>query len=328
MTALWTEQDACAVGYDDCLARSPSPYCDTMTDSPEIFDRALLRWRRPRADAEHGDPNFLIQEVSARLTDRLRDINRKFPNALDLGGRTGVPRGDFGIEQLIVSAPSLVTGAKSQHLNVDEERLPFAEHVFDLIASNLSLHWANDLPGALIQIRRSLKPDGLFLGTIFGGDTLHELRDCLLTAESELRGGASPRVSPMVALGDAAGLLQRAGFSLPVADFDRINVTYKDAFRLMSDLRGMGETNAVHGRTKHFTPRSVMMRAAALYQERYSDVDNRINATFDVVFLHGWAPHDSQQQPLRPGSAVTRLADALETEETPSGDSATPQPKA
>jgi NADH dehydrogenase [ubiquinone] 1 alpha subcomplex assembly factor 5 len=300
-----------------------------MNDSPEIFDRALLRRRRPRTSAEHGDPNFLVQEVGARLTDRLGDISRKFPNALDLGGRTGVSRGDFGTEQLIVSASALatLTGVPRHNLNADEERLPFADHVFDLIASNLSLHWVNDLPGALIQIRRSLKPDGLFLGAIFGGDTLHELRDCLLTAESELQGGASPRISPMVALGDAAGLLQRAGFSLPVADLDRINVTYKDAFRLMSDLRGMGETNAVHGRTKHFTPRSVMMRAATLYQERYSDGDNRINATFDVVFLHGWAPHDSQQQPLRPGSAVTRLADALEAEETPSGDSARPQPK-
>ncbi|MGY8959023.1 MAG: methyltransferase domain-containing protein [Alphaproteobacteria bacterium] len=304
-----------------------------MNDSPEIFDRALLRRRRPRASPEHGDPDFLVREVGARLIDRLRDISRSFPTALDLGGRTGVSSGDFGVEQLIETTPAPspasppTTGGDPHRLNADEERLPFADHVFDLVASNLSLHWVNDLPGALIQIQQSLKPDGLFLATIFGGDTLHELRDCLLTAESELQGGASPRISPMVALGDAAGLLQRAEFSLPVADLDRINVTYKDAFQLMSDLRGMGETNAVHGRAKHFTPRSVMMRAAALYQDRYSDADNRINATFDIVFLHGWAPHESQQQPLRPGSATTRLADALEAEEKPSGDNTTTQPK-
>ncbi|MBL4720542.1 MAG: methyltransferase domain-containing protein [Alphaproteobacteria bacterium] len=308
-----------------------------MTDSPVIFDRAFLRRRLPRGNADSGNPDFLFQEVAERLRDRLADISRTFPDALDLGGRTGVAPETFGVERLIVSAqpqggtdnvrsPNAVAGLIAA-LVADEELLPFGDNTFDLIASNLSLHWVNDLPGALIQIRHALRPDGLFLATIFGGDTLNELRDCLLSAESELLGGASPRISPMVALGDAAGLLQRAGFSLPVADLDRINVTYKDAFRLMADLRGMGETNAVHGRMKHFTPRSVMMRAAALYQERYADNDGRINATFDVIFLHGWAPHESQQQPLRPGSAVARLADALEAEETSLGDSATPSPK-
>ena len=302
-----------------------------MTNNPDIFDRTLIRRRRDRASVDLGRHDFLFREVSNRLTDRLQDIQRNFPIALDLGCHTSTLPGDSGVEWLVQSDVSLCMTqcAATTALGVqaalaavvaDEEALPFADDSFDLILSNLSLHWVNDLPGALAQIQRALKPDGLFLAAILGGDTLVELRDCLLTAESEVLGGASPRVSPMVALGDAAGLLQRAGFALPVADSDKINVTYENIFRLMADLRGMGETNAVHERLQRFTPRSVFMRAAALYQARYSGPDGRINATFEVIYLHGWAPHDSQQKPLRPGSAEQRLADALDAEERPTGE--------
>jgi len=199
---------------------------------------------------------------------------------------------------------------------VDEEQLPHFEAQFDLIVSNLALHWVNDLPGALIQANRALKPDGLFQAAVLGGETLHELRSCLMDAELEISGGVSPRVSPMVDLRDAAGLMQRAGFALPVVDTDRITVTYEDAFRLMSDLRGMGEANAVLERRKSFTPRGLFLRAAQIYADRFAGPDGRIPATFEVLYLHGWRPSAAQPKPLRPGSAEARLADALDTDET------------
>jgi NADH dehydrogenase [ubiquinone] 1 alpha subcomplex assembly factor 5 len=297
-----------------------------MINTRDIFDRALIRRRRDKASPDFKRYDFLFQEVAAHLTDRLEDIQRKFPVALDLGCHTGattkaLPR-QSGVEWLFHSDASIhmAQDAPAPALVADEEFLPFADGVFDLVLSNLSLHWVNDLPGALTQIRHALKPDGLFLATILGGDTLVELRDCFLSAESEVLGGASPRISPMVALGDAAGLMQRAGFALPVADSDTINVTYDNAFKLMADLRGMGEANAVRERHKHFTPRSVFLRAAELYQDRYSGPEDRINATFEIIYLHGWAPHDSQQKPLRPGSASQRLADALNAKEQPAGE--------
>lgn len=297
-----------------------------MTNTRDIFDRTLVRRRRDKASAEFQRYDFLFQEVAARLTDRLEDIQRKFPVTLDLGSHTGgianaLPNAS-GVEWLVHSDISfcMAQDAPTPALVADEEALPFTDGAFDLVLSNLSLHWVNDLPGALTQIQRALKPDGLFLAAILGGDTLMELRDCLLSAESEVRGGASPRISPMVALGDAAGLLQRAGFALPVADSDAINVTYDNAFKLMADLRGMGEANAVRERHKHFTPRSVFLRAAELYQDRYSGPGDRINATFEIIYLHGWAPHESQQKPLRPGSASQRLADALDADEQPAGE--------
>ena len=293
-----------------------------MMNNRDIFDRELVRHRRDRASSDFGCHDFLFREVSDRLIDRLVDIQRNFPVALDLGRHSGPLPANSSVEWLVRGALSFGMAQMSPRadLVVDEEFLPFSNSVFDLILSNLSLHWVNDLPGALTQIQRALKPDGLFLAAILGGDTLVELRDCLLTAESEAQGGASPRVSPMVALGDAAGLLQRAGFAIPVADSDTINVTYDNAFRLMADLRGMGEANAVQERLHRFTPRSVFMRAAELYQQRYSGPDNRINATFEVIYLHGWAPHESQQKPLRPGSAEQRLANALDTEERPADE--------
>lgn len=202
--------------------------------------------------------------------------------------------------------------------------MPFAENSFDLIASTLSLHWVNDLPGALVQIRRALKPDGLFLAAMLGGDTLIELRRAFLDAEAETTGGTSPRTSPVADVADAGSLLQRAGFALPVVDTDTLTVTYEDMFALMRDLRGMGEANAVAARSRTFLRRDTLFAAAARYHELYADEDGRIPATFQIIWMTGWAPHETQQQPLRPGSGAARLADALETEEVKTGDKATP----
>jgi len=302
-----------------------------MTDANVPFDRAAVRRNRGRAAEALDGHDFLFAEVADRLADRLDDVQRRFPLALDLGchagsfGRAVGARG--GIETLVHCdlAPELAERAPGLRVSGDEERLPFKDGAFDLIASTLSLHWVNDLPGALIQINRALKPDGLFLAALLGGETLHELRDCLTSAEIEICDGLSPRISPAVDLRDAAGLLQRAGFALPVADSDRITVTYSDAFALMRELRGMGETNALSARPRSFARRGLFLRAAELYQQRYGDSDGRITATFQVLYLHGWAPHESQQQPLRPGSAGARLSDALSTEERSAGEKAGPK---
>jgi SAM-dependent methyltransferase len=212
-------------------------------------------------------------------------------------------------------------------LAADEEALPFAPASFDLALSALGLHWVNDLPGALLQLRGCLKPDGLFLGAMLGGDSLHELRVALMEAETEVAGGLSPRVSPFAEVRDCGGLLQRAGFALPVVDSDTITVTYADPLALMRELRGMGEANANRERLRGGTRAGVFARAAERYAERYAGPDGRIPLTFQVLYLTAWAPHESQPQPLRPGSARTRLADALETEERPAGDRAAPPPR-
>lgn len=207
----------------------------------------------------------------------------------------------------------------------DEEWLPYAPASFDLIVSSLSLHWVNDLPGALVQIRRALKPDGLFIGALFGRATLGELREVLVEAELAECGGAGPRVSPFVDVRDAGGLLQRAGFALPVVDTDTITVSYTSALDLMRDVRGMGESNAVAERRRNFTRRSTLLRAAAIYADRYADEEHRIPATFQIVTLTGWAPHEAQPRPLRPGSAARRLSEALETAELSGGEKASPR---
>lgn len=202
-------------------------------------------------------------------------------------------------------------------LQVDLERLPFKDASFDLVVSPLLLHWANDLPGALIQLRRALRPDGLMLASLLGGDTLMELRFSLLEAESELTGGAAQRVSPFATLQDLAGLLQRAGFALPAADRDVVSVRYRDPMRLLADLRAMGETAAFAERSPRNLRRRVLFEALRLYRERYADPDGRVRATFEILTAAGWAPHASQQQPLKPGSAKARLADALGARELP-----------
>ena len=207
----------------------------------------------------------------------------------------------------------------------DEEYLPFADRSFDLVISSLSLHWVNDLPGVLIQIRRALKPDGLFLGAMLGDGTLAELREALMAAELDIAGGVSPRLSPFADLRDAAGLLQRAGFALPVADIEAVTASYADLFRLCADLRGMGETNASLARNTAPPPRTLWSEAARRYAERCAEPDGRIPATFRIIHMLGWSPHDSQPKPLKPGSATARLADALGTEERPAGDKARPR---
>ena len=301
-------------------------------DAMDIFDRRLLRRRRDRAAGGLAAHDFLFREAAERLADRLDDIRRRFPLALDLGchggefGRALAGRG--GVETLIQCdlSPAMARRAGGLAVAADEEFLPFAGGRFDLVASCLSLHWVNDLPGALLQIREALKPDGLFLAVFLGGETLRELRQALLEAEAETEGGVSPRVSPFADLRDAAGLLQRAGFALPVADCDTVSVTYPDALALMRDLRGMGESNAVQARRRGFSRRDTLALAAARYAERFAAPDGRVPATFQFLYLTGWAPHESQPQPRQPGSARHRLADALGTVEHPAGDKA-PRPR-
>jgi len=196
-------------------------------------------------------------------------------------------------------------------LQGDEEMLPYARESLDLVISNLSLHWVNDLPGCFAQIRQSLKPDGLFMATIFGGDSLHELRHSLMQAEVNLKGGVSPHISPFVDIKDAGSLLQRAGFALPVVDRDCITVTYADMFRLMKELSGMGEGNALQKRFRGLSSRTVMMEAARIYQDKFADERGRIKARFEIITLMGWAPHESQQKPLKPGSGKVNLGEVL-----------------
>ncbi len=289
-----------------------------MTDNRLIFDRAQLRRQRGRAEAGFGRHDFLFRELAERLLDRLADIRQGFPLAVDLSPQPGllaVVRQELdpasgGIERLIAAGPMLpqVSGAS---VVCEEEALPFRPGSLDLILSCLGLHWVNDLPGALVQIRDALRPDGLFLGVLLGGETLTELRQCLMEAELAASGGASPRVSPMVGMRDAAGLLQRASFALPVADSETINVTYKDALSLMRELRGMGEGNALVARPRRPMSREVIARASALYAERFAAADGRIRATFQAIFLTGWAPAANQQQPAKRGSGEVNLRDVF-----------------
>jgi NADH dehydrogenase [ubiquinone] 1 alpha subcomplex assembly factor 5 len=304
------------------------------TDPAAPFDRRLLRRRRDRAAAGLEGHEFLFREAAERLADRLDDVRRKFPLALDLGCHGGQMaaslHGRGGIEQLVQCdlSPAMARCAAangSPALAADEEYLPFAAASFDLVLSCLNLHWVNDLPGALLQARQAMKPDGLFLAVLFGLGTLGDLRDCLIEAEAEIKGGASPRVSPFADARDGAGLLQRAGFALPVADVDNIDVTYPDALALMRDLGGMGESNATRARSDRYPGRELFARAAALYAERSGADTGRITARFRLVFLTGWAPHESQQRALRPGSAHHRLAETLGSVERRSGDQARPK---
>lgn len=291
-----------------------------------IFDRKLLAGRRARAATSFARFDFLVRRVGQEFADRLAVINRSFPLALDLGSHTGLlsrmdlTSGKIGALIATDLAPAMLADHACARVAADEEALPFADQSFALIASALSLHWVNDLPGTLIQICRALRPDGLFMGALFGGDTLTELRQALSEAEIECEGGLSPRVSPFVDLRDMGMLLQRAGFALPVIDSDRVTVRYANMFALMADLRGMGETNAMRERRKTPMRRATFLRAAQIYQEKFGLEDGRIPATFEIVTATGWAPHDSQQKPLKPGSATTRLADALGTRENPAGD--------
>ena len=296
-----------------------------MAEGPLLFDRALLRARRRRA-AALGPATFLLDRVAGDLADRLAAVVRRFDAALDLGTpgeavRAAVLR--LGSVGMIVAADSL-PGTSARHAGprviAEEEALPFGDATLDLVVSGMALQLVNDLPGTLVQIRRALKPDGLLLAALLGGETLAELRQSFAAAESEIEGGASPRVAPFADLRDLGALLQRAGFALPVADSDRLTVRYDSAFALMHDLRRMGATNALLDRRRKPLRRATLMRMAEIYAERFADADGRLRATFEIVWLSGWAPHPRQQQPLRPGTAKARLADALGTCELPAGE--------
>lgn len=303
-----------------------------MTESFAVFDRGAVRRHRDRAAPRLAEHDFLLREVAERLLDRLDDVNRRFPRALDLGCHGGqiaaALGGRGGIQTLVQCDVSAAMAGEARGLRAvaDEEMLPFADGAFDLILSCLSLHWVNDLPGALIQIRRALKPDGLFLAALFGAETGRELRSALMDAELAVEGGASPRVAPLVDVRDAGDLLVRAGFALPVADADTLTVSYPDPLRLMADLRGMGESNPVRERRKTFTRRETLLKAAEIYAERFGGGEGRIPATFEIVFLTAWSPDPGQQKPLRPGGANRRLAQALGGTEIGSGVPADPGP--
>lgn len=292
-----------------------------MSMPPRLFDRALLAARRARARARpRPGADFLLARVAEDLDDRLATVLRRFENAVDLGAFAGA-----GAARLVASGKvgHVVTAgpdAGSVDLVADEEVLPFAPASLDLVVSLLSLHLVDDLPGTLVQIRRALVPDGLFLASLLGGQTLSELRDSLAAAEIELTGGLSPRVVPFLDVRDLGGLLQRAGFALPVTDTDRVTVRYASLFDLMADLRAMGATNPLVERSRRPTSRTLFLRAAEIYAERHADPDGRIRATFEIVSASGWVPHESQQKPLRPGSAAVRLADALKTREIALGE--------
>ena len=270
--------------------------------APTLFDRRLLRAQQSRA-FKQGPVTFLLDRVAEDMAERLAAVKRDFAKAADIW-----TPGDALRKPLADRLKSFT------HLDVlgdPQEVLPLQQEAFDLVVSALALQFVNDLPGVLAQIRRALKPDGLLLAAMIGGDTLNELRQCFAAAEAELEGGVSPRVAPFADLRDAGHLLQRAGLALPVTDVDRIVVRYDSAFALMADIRRMGASNILVERRRAPTRRATMLRMAQLYAKRFADADGRIRATFDVVWLSGWAPHESQQRPLKPGSATASLAEAV-----------------
>ena len=292
-----------------------------MTAAPQIFDTAQLARSRQRAAARIGEHDFLLQRVAEDFGDRLDAVKRQFANILDLGAHHGVigrallKRPGVANVTSADTSPAMLAQCPEPRVLCDLEALPFAENQFDLVVSGLALHLVNDLPGTLIQIRRILKPDGLFLGAVLGGATLTELRQAFVEAESEIEGGASPRVAPFADVRDLGSLLQRAGFALPVVDADIVTVAYATPLHLMREIRAFGAANMLVERRRVPLKRQTLMRAAEIYAERFSRADGRVTATFEIITLTGWAPHESQQKPLRPGSATTRLADALGVKE-------------
>jgi SAM-dependent methyltransferase len=294
---------------------------------PVVFDRLLLRARRRRALAL-GPAAFLLGHAAADLTERLALVLRRFELAADIGTPSDALQRAIREKKLaarVIAVDALADRKADESgwtLAADEEFLPFADGALDLAVSALSLQFVNDLPGTLSQIRRALKPDGLFLATLLGGDTLTELRQAFAAAEAEIEGGVSPRVAPFADVRELGALLQRAGFALPVTDIDRLTVRYDSVFALMQDLRRMGATNVLIERRRAPLRRATLLRMAEIYAQRFADPDGRLRATFEIVWLSGWAPHESQQQPLRPGSARARLADALSTKEFTTGEKA------
>jgi NADH dehydrogenase [ubiquinone] 1 alpha subcomplex assembly factor 5 len=293
-----------------------------MSDPHTIFDRDLLRRRRARAAPRMAGHSFLLDRFCDDVEERLAFIQRTFSSALVLGAHGGavgealVRRGIGSIVEVETVQSLLPNSTNTTAVVADEETLPFADQSFDLAIAPLTLQFVNDLPGTLVQLRRCLKPDGLFIGGLFGGTTLQELRRAWLEAEAELTGGASPRVAPFADVRDLGGLLQRAGFALPVVDADTVRVRYASPLALMQELRAMGAGNVLADRRRVPVSRRLLLRAGDIYAERFADPDGRIPATFEMLIMTAWAPHESQQKPLQPGSATARLADALGTTES------------
>lgn len=291
---------------------------------PPLFDTALARLRLARA--RHGGyADFLLARAVDDLGDRLGTVLRHFPNALDLGTPSAAAARSLRVggraDTVLRLAPLTEGEAGILTAVADPEALPLAPASFDLAVSLLALQHVNDLPGTLAQLRRSLRPDGLFVACLLGGRTLTELRQVFAQAESDIEGGVSPRVAPFVEIREMGSLLQRAGFALPVTDVETLTVRYADPIALMRDLRAMGLTNVLTERRRTPLRRATLARAMSLYAERFADPDGRLRATFEILWLSGWAPHESQQKPLKPGSAKTRLADALGTaERRPEGE--------
>jgi SAM-dependent methyltransferase len=285
--------------------------------APKIFDLDLLDRHRTRAAPLAASHDFLLDRVADDLTDRLALIQRKFPQALDLGAHHGLLgrrlRTTSGIEVLTALEPngSLLAQCAPPKVQASLEALPLAEASLDLIVSGLALQWVNDLPGALIQINRALKPDGLFLGALLGGATLNELRHAWLIAETEVTGGASPRVAPFADVRDLGALVQRAGFALPVVDSDTVSVTYTDPLSLMREIKAMGASNMLTDRRRAPVTRRLLLRATEIYVERFALPGGRIPATFEILTITAWRSDPSQPKALKPGSATVSLADVL-----------------
>ncbi|MTI42859.1 methyltransferase family protein [Roseibium hamelinense] len=282
----------------------------------EIFDRNAVKKRRTRAVRQfRPGADFIAAIAAADIAERLAPINRSFDVAIDLGGHNDAVCDvlkSSGKTKHVFSGDLFVanTHRRATDFVFDDALPPLADGCCNLILSALTLHAVNDLPGSLVQLRRALRPDGLLLATLVGGDTLHELRDVLMRAELEMMGGAAIRVAPFTDTRDAGALLQRAGFALPVADKDSIIVRYDNMFGLLNDLRAMGSTAALADQGSPLS-RQTLFKAAEIYASDYADEDGRIRATFDLITLSGWAAHESQQKPLKPGSAQKRLSDVL-----------------
>ena len=290
-------------------------------DSIRVFDRALLTRRRSRVAPSATSHDFLLRRVADDLAERLAIVRRNFPLAANIGAHHGLVsraiRGVAGVEKVIEldTTVELLREAPGLRVVADEETLPFADASLDLAVSGLSLQLVNDLPGVLLQIRRALRPDGLLLASVLGGATLKELREAWIAAEAEVSGGALPRIAPFADVRDMGTLLQRAGFALPVVDSETLTVTYPSPLALMREIKSMGASNMLNARRRTPVSRGLLLRAAEIYAERFATDSGRVPATFEILTLTAWAPDDSQPKPLRPGSAQTRLADALGVDE-------------
>jgi len=296
-----------------------------MSEAPLLFDRRLLRQRRARFAAEIEERKVLLAYVAREIAERIEIMLRAFPRALDLGayrgllGRTVADLPSVGDVMYAESVLAYARRCPAPAVVCDEDALPFKDGAFNLIVSGLALHRVNDLPGSLIQVRRALAPDGLFMAAVLGAKALTELRQCLLKAEEEIDGGVSPRVAPFGDVRAYGALLQRAGFALPVTDAEEIEVVYPSPRAFMEEIRALGGGNVLMARSKKPLSRRTLARAEELYRSRYGTPDGKVTATFQFVFMSGWAPDPSQQKPLKPGSARNRLADALNTAEQSGG---------